>query len=143
MPKPKALDTLELCQKELDSLEEKRKYVMNRKSEIESADNARLGALVRKEFRNLLPVKKGEQREFFKELRVMYESRVKSVKETANNQVSDDKTEGAAIASETESAEKAAVGDDDISIRISGEESSVSAESNTDCVSVNPEQSEV
>lgn len=76
MARPKVCDTLEACDKELTELDKKRKELIERKQEIEDKDNARLGAVVRKEFRNLLPTKKGDQSKFFKELRTLYEAQL-------------------------------------------------------------------
>lgn len=77
MGRQRTYETLEACNKELTELEEKRKEVLECKVKIETADNERLGAVVRKEFDGLLPAKKGEQRKFFKTLRALYESQLK------------------------------------------------------------------
>lgn len=82
MGRPKALDTIDACQTRLDEIDRERAKIAKQLRKIEEEDNVRLGGVVRKVFKDVMPQKKGDQLAFFKALLALYNANVPKVSDT-------------------------------------------------------------
>lgn len=73
MARPKASDSLEACNEEIETLQKKLAAARQKRQKLEQKDNLKLGELVRQTFGDVLSGDKEEREAFFSNLRKLYD----------------------------------------------------------------------